>query len=63
MAAIIQIGGFSKEKAGLDMLGGYVGCLPVFVRFTKGEDNVLELSHDIFGGMVHEVESMLVVRF
>ena len=45
------------------MLGGYVGCLPVFVRFTKGEDNVLELGHDIFGGVVHELESMLVVRF
>ena len=38
-------------------------CLPIFVGFTKGEDDVFELGHEVCGGVVHELESALVVWF
>ena len=37
--------------------------MPVFVGFTKGEDDVFELGHEVFCGVVHELQSTLVVWF
>ena len=38
-------------------------CLPVFVGFTKGEDDVFELGHEVFRGVVHELQGALIVWF
>jgi hypothetical protein len=45
------------------MSGGWGVCLPVFVGFAKGEDDIFELGHEVFGGVVHELESTLVIWF
>ena len=36
--------------------------MPVFVGFTKGDD-VFELGHEVFGGVIHELQGTLVVWF
>ena len=36
--------------------------MSVFVGFTKGDD-VSELGHEVFGGVVHELQGTLVVWF
>jgi len=50
MAAIVQLGGFPEEEAEL-------------VGFSKGEDDVFELGHEIGCDMIHELKCALVVRF
>lgn len=38
-------------------------CLPELVGFTKCENDVFEFGHEIFGCVVHELQSTLVVWF
>ena len=40
---------------GVSRYVGRMACLPVFVTFTKGEDDVFELGHD-FRSVVHELQ-------
>ena len=61
---IAHSSGYKAIRPSKEGGAGYSGvCLPVSVGFTKGEDDVFEPGHEVFGGVVHELQSTLVVWF